>query len=106
MFLSLMNDKLLFRLALCFSIFGLIALFFISEINSNVVYDLEEGDLVKVKGKVENLKEVPQGISFDLLNGNEKLKVISSSLELRNGMKVYVEGEFKDGFIYASLIKT
>jgi hypothetical protein len=101
-----MNDKLLFRLALCFSILGLIALFFISEINSNVVYDLEEGDLVKVKGKVENLKEVPDGIMFDLVNGNEKLKVISSSLELRNGMKVYVEGEVKDNFIYATLIKT
>jgi len=101
-----MNDKLLFKLALGFSILGLIALFFISGINSNAVYDLEEGDLVKVKGKVENLKIVSEGISFDLVSGNEKLKVISSSLELRNGMKIYVEGESKDDLIYATLIKT
>ena len=100
-----MNDKLLFRLAFCFSLIGLVVLVFISEINSNVVYDLEDGDFVKIKGKVENLKDVPEGSMFNLVSGNDKLKVISSNLELRNGMRVYVEGEINDGIVYASLIK-
>jgi hypothetical protein len=102
------KDKTLFRLALFFSLLGVFLLFLFSRyVNDNLSYDLEEGDLIEVSGKVSDLRKRPAGVSFKLDLGSEKLNVIASEgFELRDGMKIKVNGEVgKDFFVYANKIE-
>ena len=102
-FVKLMEDKILFKLALVFALVGLVCLFFISNVNESKVYDLEEGDSVKLKGVVTNVI-ITDFLRFDLEVDEGTFKVVASSGNLVNGDKVLIEGNYEDGVIKASKI--
>ena len=67
-------------------------------------YELEDGDYVKLSGEVTNLTIRGNVVMFDLSTSDLSFRVISTGLELRNGMKIHVEGEYKKGSILAKQI--
>ena len=89
-----MDDKLLFKLALAFSLIGLVGLYFVSDFSDDPIYDFEDGDYVILNGKVKNL-DIRDVLLFDLITDDEifKVKATKGNVDVKNGMNVEVEGE-------------
>lgn len=101
-----MHDKTLLKIAITFSIIGLIALFFISdkievdEITIDKLDEMEIGKTVKIKGYVENVNNLEK-VAF-LRIAQEKTETVSivlfkeENISLEKGDYVEVTGEVED----------
>ena len=101
-----MHDKTLLKIAITFSIIGLIVLFFISdkievdEITIDKLDEMEIGKTVKIKGYVENVNNLEK-VAF-LKIAQEKTETVSivlfkeENISLEQGDYVEVVGEVEE----------
>lgn len=98
-----MNERLLFNLALFFSISGIIILFLLAktiEINDTTIdkiADTGTGNSVSVVGTVEEISE-KGNITFIMISQTNEIKIVSfaSGLDLKQGEQVRVTGKIQD----------